>query len=156
MHCEFKYADVEAACSDLEARTLAKVPGDFARLIYLASTRDYNSGQYYHEGLARQFTEQVAREALASCHKDVFKRLALCSLKKLVEELETYVGSTHLPMGDLLRAWENLQPYRIAIPLDCSPLIARFFESNVKAALTVLRFRQNLARPDRQFASPRQ
>ncbi len=156
MHGEFKHADVEAARKDFQVRTLAKIPGDFARLVYLASTRDYNSGQYHHEGLARQFTEQVAREALASCHKDVFKRLALCSVRELVEELETYVGSTHLPALDMLSAWENLQPYRIAIPLDCSPLIARFFASNVKAALAILRFRQNLARPDRQFASQRQ
>lgn len=156
MHGELKYADVEAACKDLQARTLANVPGDFARLVYLASTRDYNSGKYYHEGLARQFTENAAGMALASCHKDVFVRLALCSVRELVEQLEVYVRSTSLSSAEVMYTWERLQPYRVTIPLECSPLIARLFVSNVRAAVAVLQSRQNLAHPDLQFASPHQ
>jgi hypothetical protein len=156
MHGEFKYADVEAACKDLQARTLAKIPGDFAKLVYLASTRDYNSGEYYHEGLARQFTEKVARMALASCHKDVFRRLVLCSVRQLVEQLEIYVRSTRLPLSDVIRAWERLQPYRVTIPLECSLFAGYFFCLNVRAALAILQSRQNRAHPDLQFASPHQ
>jgi len=35
---------VQSAYDDLQRRTLSGIPCDFARLIYLASTRDYNSG----------------------------------------------------------------------------------------------------------------
>jgi len=92
MHGELKHADVEVARRDLADRTLAKIRGDFARLIYLASMRDYNTGEYHHEGLACRFTECVAGRAIASCHRDAFRRLVLCSLKELVEQLELYAG----------------------------------------------------------------
>jgi hypothetical protein len=149
--------EVERARQDLEARTLSKIQGDFARLIYLASTRDYNSGEYYHAGLARQFTESAAHMALCSCHQDVFRRLVLRSVEELVEELQIYIRSTKLPVGDVVRAWGRLQSYRVTIPLKCDRLTARFFSANVTAALAVLQSREKLARPDgRPSSSPPQ
>lgn len=153
-HAEIQCADVEAACGDLRERTLAKIPGDFARLIYLASTRDYNSGEYHHAGLAYHFGEGTAKKALAICHQEVFRRLVLCSLAELVVQLESYMRSTPLPLSMVVRAWSQLQPHRVTIPLDCSPLTARFFASNVIAALAVLETRQKAAGPHRQSASP--
>lgn len=142
MHGELKHEDVEAARRDLTHRTLAKIRGDFARLIHLASMRDYNTGEYHHEGLAIRFTESVAKRAIASCHCDVFRRLVLCSLKELVEQLELYAGSNCSTSSELVRVWEKLQPYRVAVPLECSPLAARLFASNIKAALAILQARQ--------------
>ena len=156
MREKLKYEDVERARRDLQNRTLAKMPGDFARLIYLASTRDYNTGEYYHEGLAFQFGERAARSALASCHRDLFQRMVQCSVRELVEHLEVYARSTHLPSPDFLRAWDRLQPYRVTIPLDCGPLAAQFFASNVRTALAILDFGQSRRPQDPQSASPRQ
>jgi len=138
MHEQFQYEDVEAAREDLRNRTLAKIPGDFARLIYLASTRDYNTGEYYHEGLAFQFGETAARRALSFCHRDLFQRMVQCSVRELVEHLEAYARCTHLPSMDFVRVWNTLQPYCVTIPLDCGPLAARFFASNVRTALAIL------------------
>jgi hypothetical protein len=153
---ELKRADVEAACKDLRERTLSHIPGDFARLIYLASTRNYNSGDYHHAGLARQFNEDAARLALASCHNEVFKRLVLLSVRELVEELEIYVRSTQVQLADFIRAWRRLHSYQVTIPLECSSLTARFFASNVTAALVILESRQARLRQGSQFSSPRQ
>jgi hypothetical protein len=130
------------ARADLEVRTLAHIPGDFARLVYLASTRDYNNGQYYHAGLAKQFSESAASGALASCHRDVFRRLVLCSVGELVDQLDMYLRSARLPLSVIARTWDRLQPYRVTIPVECSPLTARFFAANVTAALAVLQVRQ--------------
>lgn len=150
MHGELRNANVEDACENLRVRTLAKIPGDFARLVYLASTRDYNSGQYHHEGLERRFTLEVARRALASCHQEVFRRLLLYSVKELVDEIEIYVRSTGLPLPDIIRAWRRLQPHRVTIPLECSNLTVRYFDSNVTAALAILQSRQDRVRPNPQ------
>jgi len=154
MHGELKHEDVEAARRDLADRTLAKIRGDFARLIYLASMRDYNTGEYHHDGLACRFTESVAGSAIASCHRDAFRRMVLCSVKELVEELELYADSNCTTASELVRVWEKLQPYRIAVPLECSPLAARFFTSNVRTALAILQSRQLRARREELSALP--
>jgi hypothetical protein len=140
---------------DLEERTLANIPGDFARLIYLASTRDYNDGRYHHAGLAHQFSEQAASLALACCHRDVFRRLVLCSVSQLVEQLERYLQSTRLPLSDVTRAWRRLQPYRVTVPMECSPVTARFFAANVIAALAILQSRQRRGDRPRSASPPR-
>lgn len=153
MYEQLQYEDVEAARNDLRNRTLAKMPGDFARLIYLASTRDYNTGEYYHEGLSFQFGERAARSALAFCHRDLFQRMVQCSVRELVEHLEVYARYTHLPCADFIRTWDRLQPYRVTIPLDCSAFAAQFFASNVRTALAILDFGQSRRSPDLQSAS---
>jgi hypothetical protein len=154
MHGELKHEDVEAARRDLTDRTLAKIRGDFARLIYLASMRDYNTGEYHHEGLACRFTESVAGRAIASCHGDAFRRLVLCPVKQLVEQLELYADSNCSTASELVRVWEKLQPYRIAVPLECSSLTARFFASNIRAALAILQSRQLRAHREALSALP--
>ena len=154
MHGELKHEDIEAARRDLADRTLAKIRGDFARLIYLASMRDYNTGEYHHEGLACRFTVGVAGRAIASCHREAFRRLVLYSVKQLVEELELYADSNCTTPSELVRVWEKLQPYRIAVPLECGPVVARFFASNIRAALAILQSRQLRARREELSALP--
>lgn len=154
MHGEFKHEDVEAARRDLADRTLAKIRGDLARLIYLASTRDYNTGEYHHEGLACMFTESVAGKAIARCHRDVFRRLVLCSVKELVEQLELYARTNCSSSSDLARVWAKLQPYRVTVPLECNPLVGRFFISNIRAALAILESRQLRAHREPLSALP--
>jgi hypothetical protein len=156
MHGELRFEDVEAARRDLENRTLAKVEGDFARLVYLASMRDYNTGEYNHEGLSCRFTEKVARRAIAASHRDVFMRLVLCSVEALVEQLEIYVRYSSSTIAEIVRVWEKLRPYAVTVPLECSPLGARFFALNIRAALAILRRRHSRAHLDPLSASPRQ
>ena len=64
MSNQVKRVSVEEAIEDLQNHTLEGISGSIARLVYLASTRDYNSGRYYHDGLAFRFTEEVAQTAL--------------------------------------------------------------------------------------------
>jgi len=73
-------AEVEVAVRDLETRTLANLRGGLTRLVYLSSTRDYNTGEYQHDGLTHQFGAQVAQLALAQCHQAAFQDLLYSSL----------------------------------------------------------------------------
>ena len=86
--------DVEDAAQDLRHRTLADIPRSLDRMIYLASMRDYNTGLDYHDGLASRFTQEVACEALADCHREAYRQLVGCSLENLVCQMEAYMGST--------------------------------------------------------------
>ncbi len=138
MRTSTRRMDVEAAIEDLKNRTLARMPGEFARLVYLASTRDYNTGQHHHEGLAFEFTREVAERALTTCHREIFDRLLLSPLDHLLQELEIYISSTRTPHAQVLEVWQQLEPYRVTIPLGCDQLSSELFISNVRIALAIL------------------
>jgi len=140
------------AYDDLQHRTLSGIPCDLARLIYLASTRDYNSGAYHHEGLATRYGPESARVALRAAHKDVFYKLMALSLEGLVSELDAYVRSTHEAASGIVQAWQELEPYRVAVPMEVDRTMVMLFLSNIKLALEVLRLRQAEA-PERRLAS---
>jgi hypothetical protein len=128
-----------AAVRDLETRTLAHLSGLVTRLVYLSSTRDYNTGQYQHEGLAGRFGRPAAEQALAECHARVFGEVLESDLSDLVSELQAYIDSTGEDRERVLDAWQRLQAYRVLAPRTCHSLEAEFFASNVKIALGVLR-----------------
>jgi hypothetical protein len=129
---------VQEAYDDFLRRTLAKISCGLARLIYLASMRDYNTGKYRHDGLAARFSATAAGEALEMAHREVFYAVAALPLDELVRQMQNYFDSSHEAQAELLRAWRRLEPYRIAIPLDVNSTAAALYISNVKLALAVL------------------
>ena len=139
---------IDAAIRDLENRTLPAVPGDIAKLVYLSSTKDYNTGRYHHQGLNAHFTAEAAEAALARCHQGVFQALLAIGLAQLVEELDRYLQVGGDAPGQVLESWQTLQPYRMLVPASADPLGADFFISNVTIALAVLMARaKNRAAP---------
>ncbi len=152
MSPETKHVDIEPAARDLWNRTLARLPGDIGRLVYLASSRDLNTGNYSHDGLAFHFSESVASKAMAACHAEIFDRLVLFSLEKLIEELQNYMSSTEERPRQVLHSWTHLGSYRVTIPSECDELAAEIFFSNVKIALAILQKRQESAPQPEQFA----
>lgn len=141
MNTQPKRMDVQRATDDLRRRTLASMARPLDRLIYLASTRDYNTGLYYHDGLAARFTEEVACEALADCHREAFRELVIAPLKELVAQMDGYIDSTHTEPHSFIAAWKRLEPYRVAIPVNTDEISADFLFSNLKIALAVLQAR---------------
>jgi hypothetical protein len=146
------YMDIEPAVTDLRNRTLSKLPGDFSRLVYLASSRDCNSGRYYHDGLEFHFSQNVASKAMAMCHREIFDRLVYASLEELIEELRNYISSTDERPEEVLKSWKHLGSYRVTIPSECDELEAEVFLSNVKMALAILQTRQKPASQHEQSA----
>jgi len=133
------------AFEDLQRRTLSHIPCDFARLIYLASMRDYNTAIYHHEGLAARYGQEQTREALQTSHREIFCKLVFLPLEGLVTELETYVRASHEAQDDFIHAWQELEPYRVAVPMEADATMVQLFLSNVRLALEVLRFRREQA-----------
>ena len=138
MRNELDTSAIENASRDLRDRTLAKLDGDFARLVYLASTRDYNTGRYAHDGLTFHFTESVAGWVLAKAHREVFIGLAVCPLKVLVGQLEQYIRSGCARPNELVTTWNDSGAYRILAPAQVDPLAIKLFVSNVRVALAIV------------------
>jgi len=152
MSLEAKHVEIEPALRDLRNRTLARLPGDFSRLVYLASSSDLSSGHYSHDGLAFHFGENVASKAMTACHAEIFHRLVFCSLEELIEELRNYISSTSVRPKDFLQSWTHLGSYRVTIPSECDETAAEIFLSNVKIALAILQTRQESALQDERSA----
>jgi hypothetical protein len=142
MTSTIKLVPGQAAYNDLLQRSLSKISCDLARLFYLASTRDYNSGTYHHDGLAMRFSPEAAAHALELAHRQIFLQLASSSLEELVAQLQMYLDCSPENPGEVLRTWQKLEPYRVAIPLEVNPAVARLFVSNVRLALAIWRQRQ--------------
>jgi hypothetical protein len=145
MTVTLKLVPEQTAYHDLLQRSLSKISCDLARLIYLASTRDYNTGTYHHDGLAARFNPDVAGKALEMAHRQIFYQLSAYSLERLVEQLQIYLDCSHESAADVLRIWQKLEPYRVAIPVEVNPAVARLFLSNIRLALAIWRFRQEPA-----------
>jgi hypothetical protein len=137
-------AFLQSAYDDLLRRSLSKISGDLARVIYLASTRDYNTGTYHHEGLAARFRSDAAALALETAHREIFYRVAGCTLEQLVVEMEVYLNSSSQSREDVLHIWQKLEPYRLALPMNTNAAVARLFVTNLRLALAIL---QRQARP---------
>jgi hypothetical protein len=142
MSASVRLVSVQEAYEDILQRTLSRISCDLARLVYLASTRDYNTGIYHHDGLAVRFTPDVARKALEIAHRQVFYRVSAYSLEELTMQVEMYMKSSRENPLEVLRTWQNLEPYRIAIPAEVNFAVARLFLSNVRLALAIFRHRQ--------------
>jgi hypothetical protein len=146
-----KHMDVQRASDDLRRRTLGGIPRTLDRFIYLASTRDYNTGLYYHDGLAVQFSADVVCEALANCHRETFHQLIAVPVENLVNQLEGYMASSQSRPEDFVAVWKGLEPYRVAVPIETDPFAAEFLFSNFKVALAIVEERLEKAlrsRPD--------
>ena len=144
------------AVEDVFHRTLGGVHDDLGKLICIASTRDYNTGEYHHAGLAAAFSDEVASQALATCHRELFETVSRAPIKQLVTQLESYVESTGAPASAVLESWSDLQPYRVVVPAECEKLSAELFFSNVKIALAILRSRRSRNDENPRSSSPPQ
>ena len=146
---------VEHALRDLQNRTLARLDGDLARLVYLASTRDYNTGRYAHDGLSFHYSESVAQEALAVAHRGIFESLAVSPLRIVVANLEEYIRSGCAGPKELVTAWNASEAYRVLSPVSADSLTVKLFNSNIKVALAIVKAAWAEARPvqDPQRAS---
>lgn len=135
-------ARLNAAVQDLHDRTLADLNGDLTRLVYLSSTRDFNTGEYQHAGLADRYGSETAQHALAVCHETAFRELLDLNLANFVGQVAAYIESTGADRDRVLDAWRRLQAYRVLVPETCDELSADFFASNVRIALEALRVEQ--------------
>jgi hypothetical protein len=130
---------VDRLVRDFEERTLAPMGGHFARLVYLASLRDYNTGRYRHYGLESRYAADAVDEGLRQCHIRVFEELVALPLKEQTEDLLDFFESLKEDKARLVEAWQRLRSYQVLPPENCHPLARELYDKDIEIVLRILR-----------------
>ena|GEM_PF-2598951 len=117
------------------------LPNDLSRMMYIATLRDNNSGNYYHPELVRKFGVDRANSAMLACHNDLFDQVVALDLEDLTNQLDIYADSTRVSKARMIETWKKLRAYRATIPMDAPPISAEIFFMKLEVALSLLEAR---------------
>lgn len=124
---------------DFTVNTLAEIPGQFARLAYLASLRDLSSGRYEHAGLAALYPEEALQQALKLCHEQILERILETSLSVQLEDLRACLAGMEGGLPLVVPHWLRMEAYRVLLPEQSPDYLKNLFCSNLRALLEILR-----------------
>ena len=123
---------------DFTANTLAGIPGNFARLTYMAGLRDLSSGRYEHAGLAALYPDDSIQQSLELCHEQVFERILESDLEEQAEDLRKCLEGMAGGIEASLEHWQRMESYRFLIPENAPQYLKDLFCSNLQALLEIL------------------
>jgi len=133
-----KLAQNRKIVEDFTVNTLAGIPGDFARLIYIASLRDLSSGRYEHQGLTALYPEEAMQQTLQLCHGQIFERILETPLAEQLEDLERCLGAMEGGLAEAASHWRRLESYRFLLPEEVPDYLRELFVSNLRTILEIL------------------
>jgi hypothetical protein len=119
--------------------TLSQIPTLFGRLVYLASIRDQNTGEYEHPGLAQIYGLDQADHAIRGSHEHTFADWLNLSLEHQKRDLLFYLSTLESDLPRILSSWARLEPYRNLVPIDAREADRQLFLSDLEINLELLR-----------------
>lgn len=128
-----------SAASDLWRNTLSQIPTVFGRLVYLASLRNQNSGNYEHHGLALVFGEDEANRALRDSHSAVFTDWLNFNLEQQKADLDLYLAGLFEDKRRVIETWIRLAPYQNLIPASIRTVERRLYISDLAALMELFK-----------------
>jgi len=127
-----------AVIQDFTLTTLARLPGLFARLAYMASLRDLSSGRYEHAGLAAVYPDASIQHALQLCHEQLFERILESPLASQQEDLQSCLAGMEGGLSEVVSHWRRMEAYRVLVPEAAPDYLKDLFNSNLSALLEIL------------------
>lgn len=131
--------EVEQVVADFQEKTLGPMEGQFNRLIYTASLRDYNTARYHHYGLETRYGSEAVDQGLRQCHINTFEELMALPLQDQTRDLIRFFESLKEDRSRMIGVWQRLKSYQVLPPENCHPLARRLFDKNIEVMLQVLR-----------------
>jgi len=118
---------------------MSQIPGVFARLVYLASLRDANTGQYLHHGFAERWGIIECDRALRSTHRRVFFEWITSNLSGQKAELDLYCSGLKSGKPRLVESWSRVAVYLNFMPAETLQFEQLMYAGQFQALLEVLR-----------------
>ena len=123
---------------DFTSRTLAAIPTEFGKLLYVASLRDLASGNYLHEGLAALYPEAAVQQGLQFCHEEMFLRILELPVEQQETDLRVCISGLEGEFWGKVSRWKQTEFHRLLVPADVPSYLRELFHANVGALLQVL------------------
>jgi hypothetical protein len=132
------YQQTRRVVEDVTALTLAAIPTEFGKLLYLSSLRDLATGDYVHEGLVARYSRETVQQALEYCHEEIFLRMLEMPLQQQERDLRACIEAMEGEFWGKLRRWRETEFYRLMIPSDSPEYLREIFLANIGAVLDVV------------------
>ena len=133
-----RFHQYQRIIDDFTATTLAAIPGDFGRLVYIATLRDMISGQYRHEGLEALYSAPAVHEALLYCHEEIFQKILETPLERQERRLLGWFAELEGDRTEIAGRWLELEVYRMLIPIGTPEYLRDLFCSNFRFLLDLV------------------
>src|SRR5437667_10958674 len=117
---------------DFTLTTLAGIPGQFARLTYMASLRDLSSGRYEHAGLAALYPDAAIQQALQLCHEQIFERILETPLSSQQEDSRAFLAGMEGGLPGAVSHWRRMEAYRVYLPAAAPDYLKELFFCNLR------------------------
>jgi hypothetical protein len=134
-------------------RSLSSLSNPFARLLYVASTRDPYTGYYFHDGWASVGAVEEVLHTVKNTHLSIFEGVLDLPLEEICGQLHEHFNSLEGSDREIAKKWLEGEPFRDAIPEGSSTLQREFFISQMRAALWILVASSNLGVLPERYAS---
>jgi hypothetical protein len=135
----------QGPAADLWRHTVARVPTAFGRLVYLASLRKPDGGEYEHHSLAQMCGEEQAVETLRRSHAEVFREWLCLTLEQQTADLEGYLSELPGSPRATLITWQEAAPYRNWIPASAEEVERQLYLTDLENVLRILRHAYGVA-----------
>jgi hypothetical protein len=136
-------ADFNNACTACVRSTVSAIPSILERLIFLASLREPDTGEYHDQVLEARFAGLLCAKAeldraLRHEHRAVFEDWLCLDIRHQTEEMERYASNRDIPPPTFLRTWIDEKSYERLVPSGAMPPQRQLFLSDMEAAVAAL------------------
>jgi hypothetical protein len=123
---------------DFTATSLAGLPNQFARLVYVSSLRDLATNRYEHAGLSAVYPPNAVQRALEQCHEELFERVLESPLPVQEDDLRSYLAPVPGGLRSAASNWLRMEAYRSFLPVGSPEYLKELFCSNVRTILDIV------------------
>lgn len=125
--------------AELWRKTLARVPTNFGRLVFLASLRDNLTGRYSHPPLSQMVGREITDRTLCHSHHEIFAQWLGFTLAQQQADLDEYLTTAY--------AVPDLAHFREIVPGTAHQVERQLYLTDLETLLELRRFGHDGACP---------